>query len=97
MDQQLNPHFKATMTENGRVVVPAHLRKLLGVAGTRAEILFHVQNDKVTLTTKMQALRRAQVRLGGPLPAGTKMVSEELIEDRAVAARLESGDEPGRP
>ena len=97
MDQTLRAHFKATMTENGRVVLPAHLRKLLGVAGTRAEIFFHVQDDKVTLTTKMQALRRAQARLGGPLPAGTKMVSEELIEDRAFAARQESGDDQGRP
>ena len=54
------------------------------------------KGDKVTLTTKLQALRRAQARLGGPLPAGTKMVSEELIEDRAVAARQESGDERWR-
>ena len=27
------------MTENGRVVVPARLRKLLGVEGTRAELV----------------------------------------------------------
>ena len=85
------------MTENGRVVVPAHLRKLLGVAGARADIFFHVQDDTVTLTTKMQALRRAQARLGGPLPPGTRLVSEELIEDRAVAARMESGDAQDRP
>ena len=54
-------------------------------------------DDKVTLTTKMQALRRAQARLGGPMPPGTKLVSEELIEDRAVAARMESGDAQDRP
>ena len=97
MEQQSNLHFKAIMTENGRVVIPAHLRKLLGVAGARTEIFFHVQDDNVTLTTKMQALRRAQARLGGPMPAGTKLVSEELIEDRAVAARLESSNEQDRP
>ncbi|MDD9980427.1 MAG: AbrB/MazE/SpoVT family DNA-binding domain-containing protein, partial [Gammaproteobacteria bacterium] len=63
MDQQQNLHFKAMMTEHGRVVVPAHLRRLLGVEGTRAELFFHVEGDEVTLTTKMQALRRAQARL----------------------------------
>jgi len=96
MDHQKNLHFKATMTENGRVVVPAHLRRLLGVEGTRAELFFHVEGDEVTLTTRMQALRRAQARLAGLAPAGTKLVSEELIEDRAAAARLESRDAQDR-
>ena len=85
------------MTENGRLVIPAHLRKLLGVEGTRAELFFHVQGDEVTLTTKMQALRRAQARLAGIAPPdGTKLVSEELLDDRAAAARLESSDAQNR-
>ena len=92
MEPQHNLHFRAMMTENGRVVVPAHLRRLLGVEGTRAELFFHVEGDEVTLTTKMQALRRAQALLAGLAPTGTKLVSEELIEDRATAARLDSGD-----
>ena len=96
MEQQHNLHFRAIMTENGRVVVPAHLRRLLGVEGTRAELFFHVEGDEVTLTTKIQALRRAQARLAGLVPAGTKLVSEELIADRATAARLESGDAQDR-
>ena len=96
MEQPHNLQFKALMTENGRVVVPAHLRRLLGVEGTRAELFFRVQGNEVTLTTKMQALRRAQAQLAGLLPAGTKLVSEELIEDRAAAARLESGDAQDR-
>ena len=96
MEQQHSLHFRATMTENGRVVVPAHLRRLLGVEGMRAELFFHVEGDEVTLTTKIQALRRAQARLAGLAPAGTKLVSEELIEDRATAARLESGDAQDR-
>ena len=91
-----NLHFRSIMTENGRVVIPAHLRRLLGVEGMRAELFFHVEGDEVTLTTKMQALRRAQARLAGLVPAGTKLVSEELIDDRATAARLESGDAQDR-
>ena len=96
MEQRHSLHFRAMMTENGRLVVPAHLRKLLGVEGMRAELFFHVQGDEVTLTTKMQALRRAQARLAGMAPAGTKPVSEELLEDRAAAARLEASDTQDR-
>ena len=80
------------MTENGRLVIPVHLRKLLGVEGTRAELFFHVRGDEVTLTTKMQALRRAQARLAELVSPGSRLVSDELIDDREVAARLESGD-----
>ena len=80
------------MTENGRLVIPVHLRKLLGIDGTRAELFFHVQDDAVTLTTKMQALRRAQANIAELASTGTNPASEELIDDRAVAARLESGD-----
>ena len=84
------------MTENGRLVIPVHLRKLLGIEGTRAELFFHVHGDEVTLTTKMQALRRAQARLADLASPGTRFISEELIEDREVAARLESGDAQDR-
>ena len=85
------------MTENGRLVLPAHLRKLLGVDGQRTELFFHLQGDEVTLTTKMQVLRRAQARLAGMGLAGTKLASEELIEDRRAEARLESDDATDRP
>lgn len=95
MKQRHSLHFRAIMTESGRVVVPVHLRRLLGVEGTRAELFFHVEGDEVTLTTKMQTLRRAQARLAELAPVGTKLVSEELIEDRA-AARLESSDAQDR-
>ena len=85
------------MTENGRLVVPVHLRKLLGIEGTRAELFFHVRGDEVKLTTKMQALRRAQARLAELASPGARLASEELIEEREMAARLESGDGQGRP
>ena len=45
------------------------------------------ESDKVTLTKKMQVLRRAQARLAGMALAGTKRASDELIEDRKAEAR----------
>ncbi len=89
MAHQHGHGFKAMMTANGRMVVPAPLRKLLGIEGKRVEIFFRVQDHEVTLTTKMQALRRAQDRLAEVAPTGTKLVSEELVEDRLAEARRE--------
>ena len=93
----METHYSATMTENGRLVLPAHLRRLLGVDGRRAELFFRVQGNEITLTTKMQVLRRAQARLTGMELAGNKLASEELIENRRAEARLESDDATGRP
>ena len=80
------------MMENGRVVIPAALRKQLGVSGQRHDIFFEIRGSEVILTTKMRALRRAQERLVGVVPAGSKLISAELIEDRRVEARRESED-----
>ena len=88
--------FKATMTENGRIVIPAALRKQLGVSGQRQDIFFEVRGSEVILTTKIRALRRAQERLAGFVAAGSKLISEELIEDRRAEARRESEDAQNR-
>ena len=96
MESSSDLQFRVVMTENGRLVVPVRLRKLLGIEGMRAELFFHVHGDEVMLTTKMQALRRAQARLAELAPPGTRPASEELIEEREMAARLESGDAQGR-
>lgn len=88
--------FKATMTENGRIVIPAALRKQLGVSGQRQDIFFEIRGSEVILTTKIRALRRAQERLVGIVPTGSKFISEELIEDRRAEARRESEDAENR-
>ena len=80
------------MAGNGRVVIPAALRTVLGIAGQRADIFFEIRGEDVTLTTKMRELRRAQERLAEIAPAGSKLLSDELIEDRQAEARKESGD-----
>ncbi len=84
--------FSASVAENGRVVIPAALRTALGIAGQRADIFFELRGDHVTLTSRMQELRRAQDRLAGIAQNGRKLASDELIEDRRAEARRESGD-----
>ena len=77
------------MAENGRVVIPSPLRARLGIADQRAQIFFLVRDEEITLTTK---LRRAQDRLVRIARAGSKWLSDELIENRRAEARSESGD-----
>ncbi len=84
--------FRATVADNGRVVIPAALRTALGIAGQRAEVFFDLRGDHVTLTTRIRELRRAQDRIAGIAQAGCKAASDELIEDRRAEARRESGD-----
>ena len=88
-DQQ---EFKATMAVNGRVVVPAALRRALGIAGQRADIFFEIRGGNVTLTTRMRKLRKAQERLAGIVQTGSKLASDKLIEDRRAEARRDSSD-----
>ena len=92
MAQPSVQQFKATMADNGRIVIPSALRAQLGVAGQRADIFFLVQGETVTLTTRLRELRRAQDRLAKIARAGSKRLSDELIEDRRAEARSESGD-----
>ena len=84
------------MAENGRMVIPAALRKELGVSGQRQDIFFEIRGSEVILTTKIRALRRAQEQLVGIVPTGSKLISEELIDDRRAEARRESEDAEDR-
>ncbi|MYC68886.1 MAG: hypothetical protein F4X12_21460 [Acidobacteriia bacterium] len=84
--------FSATVAEDGRVVIPAALRAVLGIAGQRTEVFFDPRGDHVTLTTRMRELRKTQDRIARIAQPGGKLASDELIEDRRAEARRESGD-----
>ena len=92
MPKHSQQQFSATVAHNGRVVIPAALRTVLGIAGQRAEVFFDLRGDHVTLTTRMRELRKAQDRIARIAQTGGKLTSDELIEDRRAEARRESGD-----
>lgn len=92
MSRHRRQQFSASVAENGRVVIPAALRTALGIAGQRADVLFELRGDHVTLTTRMLELRRAQDRLAGITQTGRMLASDKLIEDRRAEARRESGE-----
>jgi len=92
MPEHDRQQFSATVADNGRVVIPAALRTALGIAGQRAEVFFDLRGGQVTLTTRMQGLRKAQDRIARIARTGAKLASDELIEDRRAEARRESDD-----
>jgi AbrB family looped-hinge helix DNA binding protein len=78
---------KIKLNENGRVVIPAHFRKALGVkAGD--EILLLMEGDELRITTMKRRIERAQRRGRQYIEPGISLV-DELIAERHEAAKRE--------
>jgi AbrB family looped-hinge helix DNA binding protein len=73
--------------EKGRLVIPAAMRKALGIGvGTTVE-LRHEDNE-LRISTMRSRLRRAQERIRQVIPPGISL-SEELSAERREAAKHE--------
>jgi AbrB family looped-hinge helix DNA binding protein len=66
--------------EGGRIVIPADLRRALGV-GVGDELLLRVEDGELRAVTGRAALRKAQAIVRRFVPEGTRL-SDELIADR---------------
>jgi AbrB family looped-hinge helix DNA binding protein len=79
--------FTAKVEESGRVLIPAAVRKQLGIKAGE-EIVVRVDETGLSLGTRDQAIARIQKRLRRVIPAG-RVLSQELIKDRRAEARRE--------
>jgi len=70
--------------ENGRVVIPASVRKALGV-GVGDEIILQQQDGDFRITTQQQRIARARRRIRQYIKPGTPLVAEFLAERREAA------------
>jgi AbrB family looped-hinge helix DNA binding protein len=83
----LNPEIRTRVNENGRVVIPASMRKALGInAGD--EIVLRIEDDELRITTLKRRLERAQRRIRRYVKPGRSLV-DELIAERGEAAKRE--------
>jgi AbrB family looped-hinge helix DNA binding protein len=83
----LNPETRTRVNENGRVVIPASMRKALGInAGD--EIVLRIEDDELRITTLKRRLERAQRRIRRYVKPGRSLV-DELIAERGEAAKRE--------
>ncbi|WP_062224277.1 AbrB/MazE/SpoVT family DNA-binding domain-containing protein [Aureimonas sp. D3] len=78
--------YELPLQDNGRVVLPAALRKALGL--TKGDkVLIEAEGDRVTLTTARLRRKRAQEIAKKYAQPGVSIVEEFLQEKRAEAAR----------
>jgi AbrB family looped-hinge helix DNA binding protein len=70
----------------GRVVVPAAIRRALGIEeGT--ELMASVDDGRIVLTTRLAALRRLQELVTAAVPRDRSLVDELIAERREEATR----------
>jgi AbrB family looped-hinge helix DNA binding protein len=80
-------HARTQIGEKGRLVIPAAMRKALGIKpGDSVEL--RVEDNEVRISTLRARIRRAQARARRLVPPGT-LVSDELIAERREAAKYE--------
>jgi len=85
MTEQLET--KMRVNENGRLVIPASFRKILGIrAGD--EVILRIQDNELLITTMKRRLQRAQAIVRKHVKPGVSLV-DELIAERREAAKHE--------
>ncbi len=76
--------FRTKITAGGRVVVPAALRKALGLK-VGDEVLMRLEDNEVRFYTRAEAIRRAQAMVQQYVPEGVSLV-DDLLEERQAGA-----------
>ena len=79
--------YRAKITENGRLLLPAACRKALGVKGGD-ELIMHLADDELRITSAKQALRRARRLFKEHIQTNQDLV-QSLIDDRHREAASE--------
>jgi len=73
------------MTEGGRIVIPAEIRKKLGFEIGETFSLEIDEDDSLRISSRSQALRRAQQLFRKYVPEGVSVVDEFIAERRREA------------
>lgn len=90
----VKPHQRLVqVAENGRMNLPADVRRALGLTGAGRIILTQDENG-VLLTTSDHALKRVRA-LAAPFKPEGRSVVDELLSDRREAAARESDQGEG--
>lgn len=77
------------LTNGNRVVIPASIRKSLGLRVGDAVTLVLQDNGEVRLLTQAEAVRQAQALVREKVPKGRSLVEELLAERREEVAGQE--------
>jgi AbrB family looped-hinge helix DNA binding protein len=80
----------ARIDEAGRLTIPSHLRKEMGLTAG-SEVIVACEAGELRVYTREQALRKLQTFVRGLAPPGVSVV-DELIADRRKEAGRELED-----
>ena len=86
--------FEVPLQENGRMILPAELRQLLGV-GKGDRVVIQTEGQRIELTTAARARDLARERVRRRFPDAAGVVDEFLAERRAEAVREGDAMEEG--
>jgi AbrB family looped-hinge helix DNA binding protein len=78
------------MTDNGRIVVPAAIRRAADIRPKEA-LIFQVVDGGILIQTRRQAIERAQAVVKRLLGPGRSPAAELIAERRLEAKREERG------
>ncbi len=78
---------RARVNGNGRIVIPAHFRKTLGI-NLGDEVVMKVEDNELRISTLARRIEKASRLVRKHVKPGTSLV-DELISERRDAAKLE--------
>ena len=83
----MNQETRMRVNENGRIVIPASFRKVLGIdAGD--EVVLRIEDDELRISTLKRRIERAQRFVRRYVKPG-RSLADELIAERREAAKHE--------
>jgi AbrB family transcriptional regulator (stage V sporulation protein T) len=80
--------FAAKVEKSGRILIPAPVRRQLGLKEGESEVLVEVDQTGLKVSTRRQIIERSREMLRKYIPEGTDLTAE-LIEDRRREAQRE--------
>ncbi len=73
--------IRTKVTQGGRIVIPAEIRKQLGIE-IGEDVNLRVENDTLHVLSRKSALRRIQKAVREVVPEGVSLVDELIAERR---------------
>ena len=87
MTEEAEAAARVVMSEGGRIVIPANVRRALGV-GPGDALSLRVENNELRILPQREAVRRAQALVAERVASGRSLVTE-LLDERAEEAGRE--------
>lgn len=84
---------KTRLNDSGRIVIPAEMRRKLGI-GAGDTVLLTLEGDVLKIESYRSRVRRVQESLAKYIPPG-RSLADELIAERREEARREMEEELG--